>query len=89
MENTASTNFSNQTGIDESLNEIIALQQKLINSSAPEQLKEDTLHSIERLKRMVKLGGYSSEFENVNKYIDWRYEYSWPATFTGKVFTLL
>ncbi len=85
MENTASTNFSNQTGIDESLNEIIALQQKLINSSAPEQLKEDTLHSIERLKRMVKLGGYSSEFENVNKYIDWLTRIPWGVSSTDNL----
>lgn len=77
MEYTASTNLNNQTGADNSLTEIITLHEKLVKSSAPEQLKEDTTHSIERLKRMVKLGGYSSEFENVNKYIDWITRIPW------------
>ena len=77
MEYTAPTNSNSLSGVDESLKEIVVLQEKLLQSSAPEKLKEDTIHSIERLKRMAKLGGYSSEFENVNKYIDWITRIPW------------
>ncbi len=74
-----SGNVNNMSTLDEGLNEIVLLQEKLINSSTPEALKEDTMHSIERLKRMIKLGGYSSEFENVNKYIDWITRIPWSV----------
>ncbi len=80
MEYSTMTNSNNNTGIDESIKEIISLQERLLSSSTPEELKEDTLQSIERLKRMIKLGGYSSEFENVNKYIDWITKVPWGIT---------
>lgn len=70
---------NNTTVIDEALNEVILLQEKLLKSAMPEELKEDTTHSIERLKRMAKLGGYSSEFENINKYIDWITRIPWDT----------
>ena len=85
MEYTAPTNTNNITGIDESLNEIVMLQDKLLQSSVPERLKEDTEHSIDRLKRMIKLGGYSSEFESVNKYIDWITKIPWSTTSTDNL----
>lgn len=80
MEYSTMTNPNNNAGIDEGLKEIISLQERLLSSSTPEELKEDTSQSIERLKRMIKLGGYSSEFENVNKYIDWITKVPWGIT---------
>lgn len=85
MENSAPTNLNNGSVLNEGLKEILLLQEKLLKSSAPEGLKEDTLHSIERLERMVKLGGYSSEFENVNKYVDWVARIPWGIDTTDNL----
>ncbi len=62
---------ANDFGIDESVSEIVALENKLLSSSVPSGLKEEGIQSINRLKRMVRMGGYSNEFETVGKYIDW------------------
>ncbi|MGI5898090.1 MAG: AAA family ATPase [Candidatus Dojkabacteria bacterium] len=63
--------------VDESLHEISELEGKLQQSACPDGLKEEAMRSVTRLKRMVKMGGYSSEFENVNKYIDWIVRIPW------------
>lgn len=65
------------SAMDESLNEIKELEEKLLNSGCPDGLKEETMRSIARLRRMVKMGGYSSEFENVSKYVDWVVRIPW------------
>lgn len=70
--NPATTNV-----LDDSLAEITKLEGKLDVSSAPVELKEEAMHSIQRLKRMVRMGGYSNEFENVSKYIDWVVRIPW------------
>lgn len=85
MEYTAPNNLNNMSGVDDGLSEIVMLQEKLTSSTVPEQLKEDTMHSIERLKRMIKLGGYSSEFESVNKYIDWIVRIPWGIESTDNL----
>ena len=59
------------------LSEIIELQNKLNSSSAPIELKEESMRSIQRLERMAKWGNYSSEFEGVDKYIDWVTRIPW------------
>ncbi len=63
--------------LDESLAEITQLENKLNSSSTPTELKEEAMLSIQRLKRMVRMGGYSNEFENVSKYIDWIVRIPW------------
>ncbi len=63
--------------IDENLNEVLELEKKLISSNTPEGLKEEAMRGIQRLKRMFRMGGYSSEFETVNKYIDWVTRIPW------------
>jgi len=85
MEYTVPTNQSGVNQIDENLNEILLLQNKLSQSSSPERLKEDTMQSVERLKRMAKLGGYSSEFENIDKYIDWITSIPWGIKSTDNL----
>jgi ATP-dependent Lon protease len=59
------------------LSEIVQLQNKLSSSNAPVELKEDTMRSIERLERIAKWGNYSSEFENVDKLVDWITRIPW------------
>lgn len=63
--------------IDEGLQEVIELEKKLSSSRLPERLSEDAMRSIQRLKRMFKIGGYSAEFETVNKYVDWITRVPW------------
>ncbi|MGI6484075.1 MAG: AAA family ATPase [Candidatus Dojkabacteria bacterium] len=67
------------SGVDESIDEVLALENKLLSSSAPHDLKEESKLSIDRLKRMIRMGGYSSEFETVSKYIDWIVRVPWNS----------
>ncbi len=59
------------------LSEIVELQNKLSSSNAPVELKEDTMRTIQRLERMAKWGNYSSEFESVDKFVDWVTRIPW------------
>ncbi len=70
--NTQQTNTSNDM-----ISEIIELQNKLSGSNVPVGLKEDSMKVIQRLERMAKWGNYSSEFEGVDKYIDWITRIPW------------
>ncbi len=56
---------------DESFGEIMALESKITSSNLPIELKEDAMKSLQRLKSMIKRGGYGQEFETTSKYIDW------------------
>lgn len=59
------------------ISEIIELQNKLASSRAPIELKEESMKSIQRLERMAKWGNYSSEFEGIDKYVDWVTRIPW------------
>ncbi|KKP45367.1 hypothetical protein A3K02_02180 [candidate division WS6 bacterium RIFOXYD1_FULL_33_8] len=59
------------------LSEIIELQNKLSSSNSPIELKEETMRAIQRLERMAKWGNYSTEFEGVDKYVDWVTRIPW------------
>lgn len=78
--NTGTGASTNVTLMDENLNEVLALESKLSSSNIPEGLKEEAMRSVQRLKRMFKMGGYSGEFETVNKYIDWITRIPWGVT---------
>ncbi|HQA98930.1 MAG TPA: AAA family ATPase [Candidatus Dojkabacteria bacterium] len=67
------------SSIDDSTAEILSLENKLLSSSVPNDLKEESMLSVNRLKRMIRMGGYSSEFETVNKYIDWIVRIPWTS----------
>lgn len=69
----------NNTNIvtDEGLKEVLQLENKLVSSRVPDALKEESMRSVNRLKRMFQMGAYSAEFENVNKYIDWVTRIPW------------
>jgi ATP-dependent Lon protease len=64
----------NKKGI---ISEIIELENRLTSSNAPIELKEDVMRNIQRLERMAKWGNYSSEFQNVEKFVDWITRIPW------------
>lgn len=68
---------NNNNVTDDSVAEVLALKNLLINSNAPIELKNDAITSIERLERIARKGVYSAEFENVSKYIDWIAKIPW------------
>ena len=47
---------------DENVSDILLLKNKLVNSNAPVDLKNEVLSNIERLERIAKKGIYSSEY---------------------------
>lgn len=59
------------------LSEIVELQNKISSSHAPIELKEEVTRTIQRLERMAKWGNYSSEFESVDKFVDWVTRIPW------------
>lgn len=59
------------------LSEIVELSNKLSTSLVPIELKEQSMRTIQRLERMAKWGSYSSEFESVDKYVDWITRIPW------------
>ncbi|HNW23501.1 MAG TPA: AAA family ATPase [Candidatus Dojkabacteria bacterium] len=75
MEFNSNTLQSNTT--NDMISEIVQLQNKLSSSNVPVELKEGSMRAIQRLERMAKWGNYSSEFEGVDKYIDWITRVPW------------
>ena len=71
--------MNNNQVADGILSEILQLQNKLTSSQTPIELKEETMRSIQRLERMAKWGNYSSEFESVDKYVDWITRIPWGS----------
>lgn len=55
----------------ELIDEIEELDRKVRSSNMPDDLKEKSYRSIQRLRRMAKRGSYTGEFETVGKYIHW------------------
>lgn len=67
----------NSSVTDDSIAEVLALKNTLVNSNTPLELKNEALTSIERLERIARKGVYSAEFENVSKYIQWITRIPW------------
>jgi len=76
MDQTAQYNNFN-TVIGDFQEDISLLQRKLANSHAPDPLKEEILRAISRLSRIAKYGHYSTEFETIDKYVDWIIRIPW------------
>ena len=57
--------------------EIAKLSEKVNSASLPPDLLDKALAMIERLNRMAQYGGYSSEYEAINRYIDWVVNLPW------------
>ncbi|KKP77653.1 MAG: Lon protease [candidate division WS6 bacterium GW2011_GWF1_35_23] len=72
--NYSDTNFlQNNTGSmnEDSMGDILALENKLVSSNLPLDLKEETAKNLMRLKSMAKRGVYGSEFDTMVKYVNW------------------
>ncbi|NMC08864.1 hypothetical protein GYA44_00855 [Candidatus Microgenomates bacterium] len=50
---------SSNSQVDENLNEVLELENRLASSNVPVGLKEEAMRSVQRLKRMFRMGGYS------------------------------
>jgi ATP-dependent Lon protease len=75
MDNTAQVNnFSTMDSFQEDIN---LLEQKLNTSNTPQDLKDETTRAILRLARVAKYGHYSTEFETLDKYVDWITRIPW------------
>lgn len=72
MDQTVPQNNQNQF-----LDDILVIENKLNSVRLPDELKESTHRTINRLKRMANSGNFSSEFENVDKYVDWITSIPW------------
>ena len=57
--------------------EIEKLQVRTQGSPLPSELSEKILAMIARLHRMAKFGGYSTEYEQLSRYIDWVIHLPW------------
>ena len=75
MDDTAQIN--NSVPMDAFREDINLLEQKLKASNVPEDLKEETIRAILRLARIAKYGHYSTEFETIDKYVDWITRIPW------------
>lgn len=60
--------------------EVAKLKEKINTAQLPADLSERALAMIDRLTRMAAHGGYSSEYEAINRYIDWVVNLPWQAT---------
>jgi len=56
---------------EEIFTEIIKLETKLRQATMPPPLKEKGLEMVQGLRRIAKSGGYTSEYEQVARYLDW------------------
>ena len=71
MSNTTQT--SGQQAILELGSEIRLLEEKLINASKliPKELTDRAFSMLSRLKQVILMGNYSSEYETVSEYVNW------------------
>ncbi len=60
-----------QDSYSELFAEVDALHHKVEQVALPQELKEKVGVMLERLKRMVRFGGYNEEYEKLSHYIDW------------------
>jgi ATP-dependent Lon protease len=70
-------NQNNNSMVADFQDDINLLEKKLSQSNVPPGLKEETTHAILRLARIAKYGHYSTEFETIDKYVDWITRIPW------------
>jgi len=75
--NGTAPNQNFNTAVNDFQDDINILEQKLSQSSAPQDLKEETQRAVLRLSRIAKYGHYSTEFETLDKYVDWITRIPW------------
>lgn len=60
--------------------EVLKLKEKVEKAPLPQELSEKALLLVERLTRMVKMGTYSLEYEQLARYIDWITSLPWQKS---------
>jgi ATP-dependent Lon protease len=64
---------------DPIIQEIDEFRQRLINAHLPSDLTQEVEKQLDRLLRVAKTEGYSTDFDRVNQYIDWLISLPWDA----------
>lgn len=59
--------------------EVAKLEEKVKAALLPPELMDKALSMIDRVNRMAQYGGYSNEYEAINRYIDWIVNLPWKA----------
>lgn len=59
------------------LSDIAGIENKLKSVKIPGELLDNTMQSINRLKKMANSGTFSAEFETIDKYVDWIVSIPW------------
>lgn len=59
------------------LEDVRELEAKVYNTPLPATLRENIVKMLKRMVRMAKFGNYSSDYEQVAKYIDWVTSIPW------------
>lgn len=59
------------------VDDIKVIEDKLNAVRMPDELLQNTQRTVNRLKRMANSGNFSSEFEAVDKYVDWITDIPW------------
>jgi ATP-dependent Lon protease len=75
--NGTAPNQNNNSMVADFQEDINLLERKLAQSNVPPELKEETTRAILRLARIAKYGHYSTEFETIDKYVDWITRIPW------------
>ncbi|OGD86338.1 hypothetical protein A2Z23_00305 [Candidatus Curtissbacteria bacterium RBG_16_39_7] len=57
--------------------ELVHLKEKVKKAKLPEEIEQKTSGLLDRLSRLSQIGGYSQEYENVARYIDWVTSLPW------------
>lgn len=57
--------------------DILFLQQKLRSSNCPDDLRSDIERRLARIIKTAQFGGFSNDFENLSKYVDWVSKIPW------------
>lgn len=70
------------TSIDD---DIQFLEEKIRNSNCPPDLLDEIERRISRMVKTAQFGGFSTEFENVSKYVDWVSKLPWGKYTTDEL----
>ncbi len=73
-------NSTNQENGQKLIQEIETLRKSVQKATIPQDLEERAYRYIKRLYRSAKHGGYTNEFETIQKYIYWITELPWGET---------
>jgi ATP-dependent Lon protease len=77
--NTGNVPVNNPNQVELEFPEIQALMEQINSSGIPQELKDRLLMMSGRLKIAARVGGYSTEFEGIKRYVDWLVRIPWSS----------